>query len=126
MGSQISATRSTVLVVEDEALMRLLVVQALTDAGFNVVETSDGDIAVRILERTASRVRAVVSDISLPSSMNGVLLARHTRTHWPWIEVILVSGRPKPDDSAMPENTRFFQKPYDVADIVEHICDLAE
>ena len=126
MGSQISATRSTVLVVEDEALMRLLVVQALTDAGFNVVETSDGDIAVRILERTASRVRAVVSDISLPSSMNGVLLARHTRTHWPWIEFILVSGRPKPDDSAMPENTRFFQKPYDVADIVEHICDLAE
>jgi DNA-binding NtrC family response regulator len=126
MGSQISATRSTVLVVEDETLMRLLVVQALTDAGFDVVETSDGDIAVRILERTASRVRAVVSDISLPSSMNGVLLARHTRTHWPWIEDILVSGRPKPDDSAMPENTRFFQKPYDVADIVEHICDLAE
>jgi CheY-like chemotaxis protein len=126
MGSQISATRSTVLVVEDEALMRLLVVQALTDAGFNVVETSDGDIAVRILERTASRVRAVVSDINLPSSMNGVLLARHTRTHWPWIEVLLVSGRPKPDDSAMPENTRFFQKPYDVTDIGEHICDLAE
>jgi two-component system, response regulator PdtaR len=54
------------------------------------------------------------------------LLARHTRTHWPWIEVILVSGGPKPDDSAMPENTRFFPKPYDVADIVEHICDLAE
>jgi DNA-binding NtrC family response regulator len=126
MGSQISATRSTVLVVEDEALMRLLVVQALTDAGFNVVETSDGDIAVRILERTASRVRTVVSDISLPSSMNGVLLARHTRTHWPWIEFILVSGRPKLDDSAIPENTRFFQKPYDVADILEHICDLAE
>src|SRR5277367_6503825 len=84
MGSQVSATRSTVLVVEGEALMRLLVVQALTDAGFDVLETSDGDIAVRILERTASRVRAVVSDISLPSSMNGVLLARHTRTHWPW------------------------------------------
>jgi DNA-binding NtrC family response regulator len=126
MGSKVGGIRTTVLVVEDDALMRLVVADALTEAGFNVVETSDGDVAVQILERFSNRVRAVVSDICLPGSMNGVLLAHRTRTHWPWIEVNLVSGRPKLDDTALPTNTRFLQRPYDVTGVVEHVRDLPD
>jgi DNA-binding NtrC family response regulator len=114
-----------VLVVEDEPQLRIALADAFEDAGFTVIEASDGDCAVRILEQNANRVRAVFSDVNLSGSMNGVLLAKHARMHWPWIGVILASGRPKPDEGAMPENTRFFSKPYDLEAIVDHLRELA-
>ena len=116
---------SVVLVVEDEPLIRLVLVEAFEEAGFEVLDAFDGDQAVGILEKNANRIRAIFSDVNLPGSMNGVLLARHTRMHWPWIGVVLASGRPKPEESAMPDNTRFFQKPYEVGAVVRHLREIA-
>jgi CheY-like chemotaxis protein len=117
---------TVVLIVEDEPLVRLVVADALEEAGFTVLEAFDGDHAVRILEQNANRIRVIFSDINLPGSMNGVLLARHAAQHWPWIGVLLASGRPKPEDPAMPGNARFFQKPYSIREIVKHLRELAE
>jgi CheY-like chemotaxis protein len=116
--------RSIVLVVEDEPLIRTILVDAFEDAGFTVLDASDGDHAVQLLEQNAHQVCALFSDINLPGSMNGVLLAKHARNHWPWIGVVLASGRPKPEESAMPENAEFFQKPYAISAIVKHILEL--
>jgi DNA-binding NtrC family response regulator len=116
--------RSIVLVVEDEPLIRSVLIDAFEEAGFAVLDASDGDHAVQILEQNAHRVCALFSDINLPGSMNGVLLAQCARNHWPWIGVALASGRPKPDESAMPENVEFFQKPYAISSIVKHIREL--
>jgi CheY-like chemotaxis protein len=119
-----SSNRSIVLVVEDEPLIRAYLVDAFEDAGFAVLDAADGDCAVRMLEQSAHRVCALFSDINLPGSMNGVLLAKHARRHWPWIAVVLASGRPKPEDLAMPANARFFQKPYAINSVVEHVLEL--
>jgi CheY-like chemotaxis protein len=119
------AAKSTILVVEDEPLIRAHLIEAFEDAGFAVLEPADGDNAVRILEQNAPRVRALFSDINLPGSLDGVLLARLARRHWPWIAIVLASGRPKPDDLAMPENVRFFQKPYAINSVVGHVREVA-
>jgi DNA-binding NtrC family response regulator len=121
---QTSSDRSIVLVVEDEPLIRSILIDAFEEAGFPVLDASDGDHGVRLLENNAHRVCALFSDINLPGSMNGVLLAQHSRKHWPWIEVVLASGRAKPDSATMPENAEFFQKPYTVSSVVEHIRQL--
>jgi DNA-binding NtrC family response regulator len=118
--------RSIVLVVEDEPLIRTVLIDAFEEAGFTVLDASDGDHAVQMLEQNANRVCALFSDINLPGSMNGVLLAKHARNHWPWIGVVLASGRPKPDKSAMPENVEFFQKPYAISSIIQHVRELVD
>ena len=118
--------RSIVLVVEDEPLIRTVLIDAFEEAGFIVLDASDGDHAVQMLEQNANRVCALFSDINLPGSMNGVLLAKHARNHWPWIGVVLASGRPKPDKSAMPENVEFFQKPYAISSIIQHVRELVD
>jgi len=71
-------------------------------------------------------VCVLFSDTNLPGSMNGVLLAKHARNNWPWIGVVLASGRGKPDESAMPDNAQFFQKPYAISSVVKHVCLLAD
>jgi CheY-like chemotaxis protein len=117
---------SVVVVVEDEPVIRLLVTDTLEEAGFAVLEASDGDHAMRLLEDNANRVCALFSDINLPGSMNGVLLAKRARQHWPWISVVLASGRARPDDANMPARTRFFAKPYSLAAIVKHIREVVD
>jgi DNA-binding response OmpR family regulator len=116
--------RSIVLVVEDEPLIRACLIEAFQDAGFSVLDTADGDHAVRILEENAHRIFVVFSDVNLPGSMNGVLLAKHARAHWPWVDLVLASGRPKPENTAMPLGARFFQKPYAIASVVAHVREL--
>jgi two-component system, response regulator PdtaR len=120
----IQNARRVILIVEDEPAIRAWVVESFEDAGFNVLDAADGDRAVQILERNAGRVCAVFSDINLPGPLNGVLLAEHARKHWPWVPVVLTSGRPKPHNVAVPSDTRFFRKPYDISSVVDHAREL--
>jgi DNA-binding response OmpR family regulator len=113
-----------VLLVEDEPVIRVWLIEAFQDAGFGVLHAADGDRAVQILERNAGRVCAVFSDINLPGSMNGVLLAEHARKHWPSVPVVLASGRPQPHNVAISSGARFFQKPYDINSVVDHVREL--
>jgi two-component system, response regulator PdtaR len=116
--------RPIVLLVEDEPVIRACLVEAFEDGGFAVLDAADGDGAVRILEQNACRVCVVFSDINLPGSLNGVLLAEHARKHWPWVRVVLASGRPKPDNFEISPGTRFFQKPYGINSVVDHVREL--
>jgi two-component system, response regulator PdtaR len=77
-----------VLVAEDEALVRLLANDMLTDAEYRVVEAQDGQEALGILSAKNS-VRAL-------SKHDGLALARIVRQRWPHIGVVVTSGRPLP------------------------------
>jgi CheY-like chemotaxis protein len=106
-----------VLVVEDEALMRLLVVDSLEDAGFEVLEAGNADEAIQILEGRDD-IGSVFTDIDMPGSMDGLRLARAVRDRWPPIEILVTSGKLIPPESDLPTRGRFFPKPYDPAHIV--------
>jgi len=108
----------TVLVVEDEAMMRTKLAEELQDAGYLVVEASDGTEALEML--TVRRdVKIVISDVRMPGSIDGVELSRRVRSGYPAIKVVLSSGEPNAADSAAHDG--FFLKPYRVAQLIRYI-----
>lgn len=104
--------KPTILIVEDEFLIRLDAVDRLEEAGFEVVEAGDADEAIRILE-TGAEIRILFTDVEMPGSMDGFALARIARDRWPPIEIIVASGRRQPEHASLPERGQFFGKPYD-------------
>lgn len=108
-----SSTKPVVLVVEDEPLLRLLAVDFIEDAGFEVIEADTADAAVTILE-TRTDIRIVFTDIDMPGSMDGMSLAAAVRDRWPPIEIVIVSGHKRPVSTALPKRAVFFPKPYDI------------
>ncbi|HVI80617.1 MAG TPA: response regulator, partial [Candidatus Acidoferrum sp.] len=80
-----------VLVVEDEAFIRMDVVDVLRAAGFEVLEATNAEEAIQMLECN-SDVRLVFTDIDMPGSMNGLKLAAAVRNRWPPVRIIATSG----------------------------------
>jgi CheY-like chemotaxis protein len=110
------AKTPAVLIVEDEPLVRLCAVETVEAAGFTVIEATDADEAIRILENR-SDIRVVFTDIHMPGSMDGLKLAHAVRDRWPPIKIIVTSGRESVAEQELPAGGRFFAKPYDPAQI---------
>jgi CheY-like chemotaxis protein len=115
--------KTVILVVEDEAIIRMGAVQMLEDAGYAVVEASNAHDAMAILEN-CNDVRAVFTDINMPGSLSGLRLARMVRGRWPPIHLIVTSGLLPQNDNDLPPGGRFIRKPYDPAHVISIIRDL--
>ncbi len=111
MGQGMPPARPVVLVVEDEPLQRLMAVDLVEEAGFDVVDVAGAAEAVRMLESRPD-IRIVFTDIDMPGGLNGMQLAVTIRDRWPPIELIIVSGRLKPRADELPARGVFFAKPY--------------
>lgn len=110
------AEKIAVLVVEDEPITRMDVVGQLEEAGFKVFEAPDADRAIKILEANPA-IRVLFTDIDMPGSMDGLKLAAAVRHRWPPIVIVVASGLHKINMDALPDNSRFFSKPYNVHEI---------
>ena len=119
-----SAKKQVVIVVEDESDIRLMVAEALADAGFDVFEAEHADEAVAILQDRAVDVHALFTDVNMPGSMDGIALAHHSCRNWPWIVLLISSGRPRPSTMAMPPASRFLAKPYHPDHVVMHLQEM--
>jgi CheY-like chemotaxis protein len=111
---------SAVLVVEDEALIRLDIVDCLEEAGFEVEEAANAAQAISILERRKD-IRVVFTDVDMPGSMDGLKLAAYVRDRWPPIKIIVTSGHVSVKPEQIPPGGRFFSKPYDRPEIADAI-----
>ena len=116
------ADAPAVLVVEDEAIIRMMLVDELDDAGIPVIEAEGADEAVAIMSNGAS-IRAVVTDVRMPGTMDGLGLAAWMRHRAPDIPIIITSGLATQLDCAAinPAITGVVSKPYrpeDVASLV--------
>lgn len=115
--------RITVLVVEDEPLMRMDISGALEDGGFLVLEAANADEAIVILlEHT--EIQALFTDIDMPGSMDGLMLAIAVRDRWPPIKIIVTSGHQSIREENLPVDGRFFSKPYNPEKIVSTIREM--
>jgi CheY-like chemotaxis protein len=112
-----------VLVVEDDMLLRMRAVDMVEDAGYSCVEAVDADAAVAILE-SRSDIALLITDIQMPGSMDGLMLAHAVHKRWPPIKIILVSGKLKLSDIDTPPESRFFDKPLDSKKMVSEIQDM--
>ncbi|MDB5397498.1 MAG: response regulator receiver protein [Rhodospirillales bacterium] len=110
-----------VIVVEDDPMVRMAAVGAFQDAGFEVLEGKNAAAAIVIFNSQGDRVQALFTDVEMPGAMNGLMLARQIHQDWPRICVMVTSGQINPGIEEMPENSRFFKKPYDLKDVVAHI-----
>jgi CheY-like chemotaxis protein len=103
--------RALILVVEDEALVRMMLVDVLDDAGFKVMEAADADEALRVIA-TAPDIQVVVTDVEMPrGSINGFELARRVRDDRQDIGVVIASGRIAPAPGELPPGAYFVGKP---------------
>jgi two-component system, response regulator PdtaR len=112
-----------VLVVEDEALIRMEAVQIVMDAGFAVVEAGNADEAIKILESRRD-IRAVFTDINMAGSIDGLQLSHAVRGKWPPIHLIVTSGLMAPNQAQLPANSRFIGKPYTAEHITAALREL--
>jgi len=100
-----------ILVVEDEPLIRLGLASLMEEAGYTVLEATGADGAIRLLE-SDPEIRLVVTDVDMPGSMDGILLAHYVNSHWPPIKLIVISGKVGVLPGQLPEGAHFISKPY--------------
>ena len=81
----------TVLIVDDEPTVRMLVTEVLEDLGYIAIEASDGTAGLRILQSNA-RIDLLVTDVGLPGSLNGRQVADAGRTLRPGLKVLFITG----------------------------------
>ena len=123
MAHDLPAAPPTVLVVEDEMLLRMRAVDMVEDAGYASVEAVDADEAVAILE-SRSDIALMFTDIQMPGSMDGLGLARAVHERWPPIKIILVSGALKLPDIDIPPDSRFFGKPLEPSEMIAEMQEM--
>jgi CheY-like chemotaxis protein len=105
----------TILVVEDEILVRIFIAQYLRDCGYRVIEAVGADEAIAVLKQAEIVVDVIFSDIDMPGTMDGFGLARWARANCPGAEVILTGTVPRAVDAAadLCEQNGAVPKPYE-------------
>jgi CheY-like chemotaxis protein len=128
MGARAADARNTdlpktVLVVEDEVLIRWVIAEHLRDCGYRVIEAGSGDEAIEILRRTALTIDVVFSDVRMPGSTDGFALAQWVRAQRPAIRVVLTSGIEKASRAAVAlcAEAPLVSKPYSPGEIERRI-----
>ena len=111
---------TVVLIVEDDVLLRMLVVDVVEEAGFEAIQAAHADEAIDVL-KCRSDVAILLTDIDMPGSMNGLQLVHEVRKRWPRIRPVVMSGQVKPHLSDLPPGVRFFAKPYPSAALVAEL-----
>jgi two-component system, response regulator PdtaR len=112
-----------VLVVEDEALVRLAAVGMLEDAGFRMVEAVNGEQALKLLAADCD-VQLLFTDVTMPGAIDGLALARQVHDRWPHIAIMVVSAKQIAHAEELPAGCRFEQKPYSPDTMVRHAREL--
>jgi DNA-binding response OmpR family regulator len=116
----------TVLVVEDEILIRHVIADYLRECGYRVFEAVNADEAVAMIETPEISIDIVFSDVQMPGSMDGFALARWIRANKKGIQVILTSGVERSADIAatLCEAGPLLEKPYEPQGVIERIRQL--
>jgi signal transduction histidine kinase/ActR/RegA family two-component response regulator len=84
-------TGKTVLIIDDEPSVRMLVTEVLEELGYSSIEASDGPAGLRILESEAV-VDLLITDVGLPGGINGRQLADAARITRPDLKVLFITG----------------------------------
>jgi two-component system, response regulator PdtaR len=118
-----SRATGSILIVDDEALVRASGVGLFVDAGFRAIEAVNSDEALEILNAD-SEVQVLFTDVNLPGMIDGLALARQVNDRWPHIGIIIVSGRSTPQPHELPAGSCFHRKPYDSEIVVRHAREM--
>ena len=113
----------TVLVVDDEPSVRMLVTDMLQELGYTALEAPDGPAALNIL-RTGKRIDLLVSDVGLPGGLNGRQVAQEARAYQPHVKVLFITGYAESAvlrDGELPPGMHALSKPFAMEDLAREI-----
>lgn len=111
---------ATVLVVEDEPLVRLNAAEMIETAGWRALQASNSAEALHLLKKEP-RVDVLFTDINMPGEMDGLELASCVHQLHPHIELVVTSGKRALSDTVLPDDGTFLCKPYGIDDLVSVI-----
>lgn len=106
-----SATSPTILVVEDDAIVRMLIVDVLEELEFTVVEAADAEEALKKVEDTLQVIDLMMTDVGLPD-MDGKQLATKVRELRPTLPILFASGYAENID--VPPGMQVIAKPFSI------------
>lgn len=116
----------TILIVEDDPILRFTLGMELSEAGFGVREAASAAEAETVLGTglgTGAAIDLIVTDIEMPGTRDGMALAKYVRAFHPHVRVIVVSGI-MPEAGIVGIADAFFGKPYDTDRIILRIRSL--
>ena len=114
--------QETVLLVEDEVLVRMPIAEYLRDCGYKVIEAVNADEAMAVLLHKDTVVDFVFSDIEMPGAIDGFGLAKWIREHRPGLDVLLAGTVPRTVQNAQQLcEQSSVPKPYDAQIVHDHI-----
>jgi CheY-like chemotaxis protein len=124
------AFTSTILVVEDEVLIRSNIAQYLRECGYRVIEAVNAEEALIVL-RSEIRIDLVLTDVQMPGSMDGFELAKWIRANKKQVQVILVGTPERAAHAAgeLCEDGPLLAKPYEpqaLLDLIRRHLGLAK
>lgn len=102
--------KATVLVVDDEPLLRLDLAGILIAKGYQILEAGNAAEALAALA-TYSDIDVLFTDVQMPGSMDGLALARYVSEFLPLIIIVICSGNRQPEQFDMPQGSYFLAKP---------------
>lgn len=109
-----------VLVVDDEALLRVLATDVLEEGGYRVLEAADAASALQVLAQHRD-VGVLFTDVNMPGPLDGMDLAREVHRRWPDVKLLITSGRFAPSGDEIPDSGRFVSKPYSPQELLDEI-----
>ena len=114
--------QETILLVEDEVLVRAPIAQYLRDCGYRVIEAVNAEEAMTVLLHEETVVDIVFSDIEMPGAIDGFGLAKWIREHRPGLDVLLAGTVPRTVENAQQLCEQgSVPKPYDAQIVHNHI-----
>ncbi|MGC3973917.1 MAG: PAS domain S-box protein [Nitrospira sp.] len=120
--------RETILLVEDQTAVRMLLTQALSDYGYTLIEASSGQEALRLIAAAKTPIHILLTDVVMPQ-MTGPALAQRLRQQWPHLRVLFMSGYA--EGSVLPmflaePGTGFIQKPFLPTELAQKLRELLD
>ena len=119
-----SAGSETVLLVEDETVVRALVRNLLTRSGYRVLEAPSGPRAIELWNDNGREVDLLITDLVMPEGMSGIQLAERLRQERPGLRVIFTSGyspEAMVQGGDLGPGTAFLPKPFDIDNLTASV-----
>jgi len=108
-----------ILVVEDDPLILEFLCEILQDEGFVVQPQISADAAAKYLQKHASQVRLLLTDITMPGKLNGADLANQFGDRWPKKPIMIMSGYETPQSSGVRHEVSFIKKPWAIGQLLD-------
>jgi CheY-like chemotaxis protein len=115
---EVQSKRWSVLIVEDDAELRMLTKIVLEESELDIIECESAEAALATMLLHGQDVAMIFADIHLSGEMDGIDLAREVKMRWPHLVVVLTSGDAGEHLNQLPPGVEYIPKPWQLADVL--------